>query len=150
MYLFKFYNKYGKELRCQNTCDKYGTVMACVTGKTEMKWASVSENVPSNVHSGKIQISLHTDAIWSKPMLGVGWGGDILDNWVCKMSSCEQWRLIWVCIECTCPKVHFLTSGLQWLQLLYFSLWNVAYFYHMAHVKQQRVFLRHIQCDHPD
>ena len=40
LYLFKFYIKYGKELRCLNTKGKYGKVR-----DTEIKWSIISKSV---------------------------------------------------------------------------------------------------------
>ena len=40
LYLFKFYIKYGKELRCLNTKGKHGKVT-----NTEVKWSIISKSV---------------------------------------------------------------------------------------------------------
>ena len=40
LYLFKFYIKYGKELRCLNIKGKYGKVTT-----TEIKWSIISKSV---------------------------------------------------------------------------------------------------------
>ena len=36
-------------------------------------WAAMSENIPSDVHPGKIQISLHIGTVWSESLLGMFW-----------------------------------------------------------------------------